>query len=162
GEKRKQKMYAFHKKFTSSSNKIVLKYRTSEQDSSEETITWTSTTTFTYSASSVSYAIGDEVEITQGVGGGLCAHITDIHFTGSTTVQVTIDETFTNATGTGKARFQKWIKLLPTQTSTTAQNLETAIGKQSTWIQFKVFMIFKVADELEFLELVNKFNQPNQ
>lgn len=114
------------RKFLAADDKIVFKYRVSEEDFTGGIITWTSTTTFTILNSSVDISnywtsgTGGEVEILAGVGSGLCAHITNaVNNAGTWTV--TIDETATGATSqTALGRFQKWVKVFPELTPTTA------------------------------------------
>ncbi|MFK5284045.1 hypothetical protein ACI3PL_31150, partial [Lacticaseibacillus paracasei] len=74
------------------------------------------TTTFTVPNSSIDLTsywtanTGAEVEITQGLGSVKCAHIINTSLAGGTWT-VTVDETFTSATGTSKARFAFWNKM---------------------------------------------------
>jgi hypothetical protein len=70
-----QKMTMRFKKFLDSSNKAVIKYRTTEQIPFEVTLTWASTTTFNTTTDLRSY-IGYEVEVLNGIGAGKVAHIT--------------------------------------------------------------------------------------
>ena len=144
-----QEMFIKFKKLLSSSDKIVVKYRTNDVASTEATITWSDTNTFTSTADLSAYAVGDEVEITRGVGAGKCAHITAIS-SNAGTYTVDLDETFTSASGTASARFQKWTKLK----SITSQNIQfdrAGISQKSPWIQFKVFAIHAGKDEIESL-----------
>lgn len=151
-----------HKKLSSSNSKIVVKYRTEEATPSEETITWVNTTSFTTTGSSVTggtVGVGDEVEITQGTGGGICSHITAISIS-SGTATVTVDETHTGVTtGTAKARFQKWKKAGTIQNQT-KQSATIGLHVVSEWIQFKVYMFFNGDDEIDSLILNNKPNNP--
>lgn len=110
-----------HRKFLDATDKIVFKYRISQETPVEGTITWVNTTSFTVSNSVCDVSqfwtsgTGGEVEILRGVGGGLCAHITNAVLAGGTWT-VTIDEVATGATTTtATARFQKWVKLEPAQ-----------------------------------------------
>jgi hypothetical protein len=144
-----------HKRFLDASDKFVLKYRVLDADSTEYSITWTSTTTFTYTASTIVPKVGNEVEVTQGTGSGVCAHITGIGFSGSTTVSVTIDETVTGATGTAKARVQNWIKLA-SFSDQTKDYREIGLKKSSPWIQFKLWFLFKGKDELNAIIIDNR------
>lgn len=150
------KTYLRFKRLLASTDKIVVKYRTKEEDSVESSITWVNTTSFTVTAANVpNLAMGDEVEVIQGTGSGKCAHVTAI--TGTTTYTVTVDETFTGVTtGTAKARFQKWTKLF----SETSQVKDYAMVNldpiRTTWIQFKVFMQFTGKNEVYDIKLDNK------
>ena len=151
-----QSVYLRFKKLFSSADSIAVKYRINEVPPMEATITWTSTTTFTTPANISAYAIGDEVEIVQGTGGGKCAHITAI--LNAAISEVTLDDTFTGATGTAKARFQKWIKAGQTFSNQTSNFEKFSMQPQkntATWIQYKVCMQFTGDDELNDLTVIN-------
>lgn len=155
------KIWMKYRKFLNSADEIVVKYRSTEVDPTEMTITWTSTTTFTTTdANMANYAVGDEVEITQGKGSGLCSHITAISLN-TGTYTITVDETYTGATsGTAKARLQKWIKA-GSITGQTKNYWEIPLSMgSSTWIQLKICLLFTGKDEFEEFLLVNKANQP--
>lgn len=116
------RLWSSFRRFLNSTDNIVFKYRNYEVAPLEATITWTSTLTFTTGTDITAYAptatdfngtTGGEVEIIQGTGGAVCAHITNISLNAGT-YTVTIDEVATGVTnGTAKARFQKWVKLNP-------------------------------------------------
>lgn len=148
-----------HRKYLDSDDKIVVKYRTTESDPTYANITWTSTTTFTTTTDISSYwtsGTGGEVEITQGPGGGVCAHITSI-VNNAGTYTVTIDEIATGVSNgnAAVARFQAWIKIA----ALTQQNLEhevNALGVSSERIQFKVVMHFTGDGEFHQMQVSNK------
>jgi len=154
-----QKVYVKYKKLLDSTDKIVLKYRTSEPVAVEGTITWVSTTQFTSTIDLSTYAVGDEVEVTRGTGGGQIEHITVISYS-NPTYTVTVENAVTGATGTGSARFQKWAKI-GTASNQTLDYSEFPIDKQSNWIQLKCVMYFTGKNELNELELVNKLYKPS-
>lgn len=115
------RLWGSYRRFLNSTDKIVFKYRNYEESPIEAIITWIDTQNFTtttditvYGPTAVGFngTTGGEVEIVQGTGGGVCAHITNI-VNNAGTYTVTIDEAATGASGTAKARFQKWIKLNP-------------------------------------------------
>lgn len=145
------------KQLASEDDKIQLKYRTTEAAATEATITWTSTTTFTTSTSFLGKE-GYEVEITAGVGAGKTAHITQVDVTGAT-YTVTLDETFTSATGTGKARVQNWTKGGTFTSDTVAQIADFMIDKTSTWLQVKVCLTVTGKFEIDNVFLINTTNQ---
>jgi len=153
-----QKIYATHKKLLDSTDRICLKYRTSESPAIEGAITWTSTTIFTSTLNLSSFAVGDEVEITSGTGGGQTEHITAISES-SGTYTVTLANAVTGATGTATARFQKWISL-GEQTSQEIDYKEFSIAKEGSWIQIKLVMYFTGDDELNYLQLVSATHIP--
>lgn len=147
-----QKLTARFRRFLSSNDKIVVKYRTEEDEPTEGAITWASTTTFTSAVTG--YAVGDEVEIIRGVGSGRCAHITDI--TGTT---YTLDETITGATTqTATARFQKW-KKIASYNAQTDEWWPFPLSVSSVWIQFKVWILWTGKNEIHDLTLSNKASQ---
>jgi hypothetical protein len=156
-----------YRNLLASTDKIVPKYRISEQDPVQATITWTSTTTFTVANASVvvsnywTAGIGGEVEILNGVGAGVCSHITGAVLNAGTWT-VTVDEVHTGATGTAIARFQNWKKISvidQTANNNEGQNSDT-ISESSIWIQFKVWMKFTGKDEIERLIITNTTNLP--
>src|SRR3990167_5245446 len=153
-----QKVYVRHRQLLNSTDKIVVKYRVEEDDPVEATITWVDTDTFTVTASAVpDLAVGDEVEVIQGDGSGKCAHVSS--FTGTTTLTVNLDDTFTGVTTrTAKARFQKW-KKCGEGTDQTVKFHQFPIGANNTWVQIKVCMQFTDENEIDDLLLVNKPNQ---
>ena len=150
-----------YKNYIDAAEKIVVKYRLSEFPPTEMAITWINSTSFTTNdANMLNYSVGDEVEITQGSGGGMCSHITQIiNVAGSFTV--TVDEIHTGVTtGTAKARFQYWKKsgvALNAVKQFEQFNLPTTAT--STWIQIKVFMIMDEGDEFEELAVINSVSQ---
>jgi len=146
----------------SSSNKIVAKYRLTDYNPIEATITWTSTTTFTTTTDLSAYwtsGTGFECEIVQGTGAGMCSHITSI--TGSGTYTVTVDEVHTGVTsGTAIARFQKWIKLgSVTDTTSTFKIMQFPASAASNFIQLKVWMIMYGSDELKEIDIQSVVSQ---
>lgn len=155
-----QKIYARFRRFLNATDKIIIKARTKEDKSTEATITYVNTTSFTVLASAFTTnpVAGDEVEILQGVGAGRTAHITAV--AGTTTLTITIDETITGATTqTAKARFQTWVKL----GSYNAQNddfckfpIQSNQLGSSPWIQFKVWFLWTGENELYDLIIANK------
>lgn len=149
-------IYAIIKKLLSSTDSIVIKYRTTDVEPVEGTITWLSTSSFTTTADLSTFVEGDEVEVLQGTGSGKCAHISTISGPTASTYTITLDDTYTGVTGTAKARFQKWAKLV----SSTDQNIqiiqsgvESVYGSVSPWVQFKVCMQFTGKNEFEYLLL---------
>ncbi len=115
-----------YRKFLNASDNLTLKYRYTEEAPTYIDITWVDTTHFTTATNPNDYwtsGTGGEVEILQGVGSGLCAHITSITGPSGGLYTVTIDETATGATTTtAKARLQKWIKAFPKDPVTTPAN----------------------------------------
>lgn len=150
------KIYVLHKPFLDTSDKIVVKYRTTYLAPTEATITWASTTGFTTTTSLSSYSVGDEVEILQGLGGGKCAHITALTVNDSG-YSVELDETFTGATGTSIARFQKWKKAGVINDTFDFSSVNMTVS--STYIQLKFCLQFTGEDEFIRARLINTPNQ---
>lgn len=149
-----QKAVVRYRQFLNSADKIVLKYRTTESASTEISIIWVSTTSFTTTTNVLAYT-GYEVEVIQGTGSGLCSHITLIS-NNAGTYTVTVDETYTGVTtGTAKARLQNWIKISSVSNQTTESNV-MQIGRSSERIQVKCCMQFTGEDELQELVILNK------
>lgn len=154
-----ERLWDIHKRFLTSTDKIVYKYRLIEEDPIQATITWTSTTTFTTTTDVSAYAptatgfngtTGGEVEVLQGTGSGSCTHISSITENAGT-YTVTLDTAVTGVTGTAKARFQKWIKLYPDVTGLVKSWESLAIGGSNTQIQIKCCMEF--TGDMEFHRL---------
>ena len=157
-----QTVFAKFKPLANTSDRIVLKYRVDEADPTPMNITYTSTTTFTTTdANMANYAVGDEVEITQGVGSGMCSHITVIT-NNAGTYTVTVDETHTGATTqTAKARLNKWIKMSELTSNTTARFVDEKfkIGATSPWVQLKVWMVWTGPRQIDEIQLQTKSSQ---
>lgn len=159
------RLWDIHKRFLTSTDKIVYKYRLIEEDPVLATITWTSTTTFTTTTNVSAYSptatgfngtTGGEVEILQGTGGGSCTHISSISELAGT-YTVTLDTAVTGVTGTAKARFQKWIKMYPDVTGLVKSYENVAIGANNTQIQIKCCMEF--TGDMEFQRFILTSNE---
>lgn len=153
-----QKIYLQYRQLLNATDRIVLKYRTTQVDPTEISIIWTSTTTFTTTdVNMANYAVGDEVEGTQGPGSGFCSHITAIS-NSSGTYTITVDDSFTGVvnTNTAKVRLQKWIKVPTIVNDQVSQFKELPLGPSTTWIQFKICMLFTGKDQFEYFYLVSQ------
>lgn len=156
-----QKLYLTHKLLLSATDRICLKYRTSEIPAIEGAITWTSTTQFTTTLDLSSFAVGDEVEGIRGGGAGQIEHITAISLNAGT-YTVTLANAVTGVplgNSTARARFQKWLSL-GEQTSQSIDFKEFPIMQQSSWIQIKMVMYFTGVDEVNYLQLVTEPHLP--
>jgi len=156
-----QKVFVLLRKFLTANDKIVVKFRTTDVAPTEATITWTATNTFTTTTDISAYwtaGTGGEVEILQGVGAGICSHITNISVSGGT-FTVTVDTAHLGATGTAKARFQAWIK-----SDSYASQLDTykdfSIGRKSNWVQLKIWGLWTGKNEIEKLIILNENSTP--
>lgn len=139
-------LWTSYRKFLESTDSFTVKYRNTEESSVSASITWVNTTSFTVLNSAIDISLywttgtGAEVEIINGTGGGLCAHITNaVNNAGTWTV--TIDETATGVTtGTAWARFQKWTKVYSPVTNASPYSwAQFALGTTSTpRIQYKI------------------------
>jgi len=152
-----QKIYVVYKLLLDSADKIVVKYKTTEDVELQATITWTDSNTFTTTTNVSAYVVGDEVQIIQGTGSGKSAHIKAISESGGT-YTVDLDETFTGASGTALAFFEKWKKAGKALQTEKKQwkSIATALKNQSPWIRFKVSMQFTGEDEIYKLRIINK------
>lgn len=131
------------KMFIKSDNKtggsIVVKYRTSEEFNWTGTGVWTSTTTFTSTDTDCAdLAVGDEIEILNGIGGGIITTIKTISFA-TPTYTITVDDTITGITATDDFYFKpnNFISL-GTISATDTGVKELPIGIDSEWIQFRI------------------------
>lgn len=144
------RLWAIYKRFKNETDRIVFKYRLTEDEPTIATITWTSTTTFTTTTNITAYwtsGTGGEVEILNGTGGGNCAHITNITENAGT-YTVTLDTVITGVTnGTAVARFQHWIKLFPEASGLVKSWTQMNIDAFNTEIQLKGFMTFTGSGE---------------
>lgn len=153
-----ERAYVSYRRFLDPTDSIIPKFRINEEEPTYANITWVNTTSFTTTTNVTAYGPetsngfngtqGGEVEFIQGVGSGLCAHILSV-VNNAGTYTVTIDETATGATTTtGKARFQKWIKLNPKDAQNQINSFSRyGIGQSNVRIQFKLCFTFKGNDE---------------
>lgn len=150
-----KKIYALYKKFTNTTSKIIIKYRTEEDTPTETVATWTDIDRFTSSVSLSSYGVGDEIHITQGWMSGFTAHIREV--SGSTYI---IDETLPSSVIglTSKANISHWIKAGETKEDDKMQfkPFNLIIKNTSPFIQFKVCMQFNGKDELNKLQIISQ------
>lgn len=156
-----QKLFLVTRKFFDVTEKIIVKYRTVDNDPVEAAITWVNNTSFTTTASVGSYVVGDEIQPIQGIGSGIPSHITAISLNAGT-YTVTVDTYYAGAsTQTGIVWFQTWKKLLST-TDSTIDYKEIPINAVSTWIKFKVWFNFIRYDEIESLLIASSPSQKIQ
>lgn len=150
------RVWASFRRFLNSADKIILKYRFDEEDPVLATITWVSTTQFTTSTDVSAYAptvspfdgtTGGEVEVLQGTGAGSCTHISAVSLNAGV-YTVTLDTAVTGVTGTAKARFQKWIKLLPEFTGQVLSYGSVDLNKNNIKVQIKCVLEWTGDDEL--------------
>lgn len=136
-----QKLWLVCEKLLNTGDSITIKYRTSKSiiTSFDQPGAWTSTTTFTTTATEFAdVESGDEIEIMTGEGSGLSATITNI--TGTYTV--TIDTVQPGASGNFLFRTANWTKI-DSLADLVQTFKEFSVGQQSSWIQFKVLMFGK-------------------
>lgn len=160
------RFYLKHKKLINASDKVVIKSRTNDDGYVEATITWTSTTTFTVPNSSVVVSnywtsdTGGEVEVIQGLGSCKCSHITNAVLAGGTWT-VTVDETYTGATGTSIARFSNWNKVGVTDNQVQQFHDFSIpdVDDNNTCIQFKLWILFTGANELQSMTVISKTHE---
>lgn len=149
-----QTLITRHRKLLDSGDIIWVKYRTSEVDPVEATITWVDTTHFTTSTNISAYE-GYNVEVIQGKGSGKHSKITSVA-SNAGTYTATLQETYTGCTsGTAKARFQYW-KESTNLADQTVQHFSAPILESTTWVEFLVAMQFTgKKDEIDDFILTN-------
>lgn len=155
-----QKVFIRNLQFLTSGDKITVKYRLYKVAPTELTLTAVSTTVFTTTTDVSSYAVGDELEFTQGQGSGQIAHILST-YPGSGTTFIELDEAITGVAvaGTSKGRLQHWVKIPNDVNSLTAKFKELSIGRNAPWVQLKVALTFTGKDEFEEADI---FSAPDQ
>lgn len=145
-----QKLFIKHSDLNTSLDKIVVKYRTSNnrtltkiKDGTDGIITWSDADTFTTTDPQWSAVqAGDEVEIIQGTGSGYLLHVDSISEAGGT-YTVNLDESVKNLTAakTGRAIASRWTKLTTLDNGIITNDdgySEIAVGVKSKQIQFKI------------------------
>jgi hypothetical protein len=154
-----KKIYAVYEKLLNSTDKIVVKYRTSNDVPTEATITWLDTDTFTTNDDISGYVAGNEVQVIQGTGSGKSAHISSISESGGT-YTVNLDDTFTGVTGTARALFSKWIKAgeITDANPKNWQALTTPMGNTNPYMQYKVCMQFTGKNEMYKTRVISSPN----
>lgn len=155
--------------FTSELDKIIIKYRTVDDmrqfvNMQEWDMTWTSTTTFTSTEIGWEDAEkGDEVEVLQGAGAGLLAHIIDISKNVGT-YMITLDDIYNNYTSgdVGRAIFRNWKKWKTISYGDSNANqhfLSDHIGANGKFLQLKI-ELRGVRTRIEELLVDNVFRLP--
>ncbi len=158
-----QNINLIFRKFLNSGDYMETKYRVSEVEPVEATITWASTTTFTTTTDISAYlpsgwTTGYEVEVMNGIGAGICTHITAISLNAGT-YTVTVRDTITSASGTAKARFQFW-KTIGIRNDQYDSKDQNGMGDISSWVQFKIWMKWTGRNEIERLIITNNNTVP--
>jgi len=143
-----KKLFIKYKNLIDTTDKIVVKYRSSEKNylpikltaDNTNAVTWTSTTTFTSDNANMQYAeIGDEVFVLTGNGAGCLAHIDDISENAGT-YTVTLDEAVTGVSNGNRSAISidNWSKLDTIDYTNTDGFQEIPIGINGKWFQLKV------------------------
>lgn len=153
-------MWTRFRRFMTSGSQIILKARgtrslyLANRRPLSATITWTSTTTFTITlaAGDDALAVGDEVEVLNGVNAGYLAHITIISGAHAAVQTITIDETVTTNSSTSTAKFDRWKKLGVISTTTKYEE-SIPIGIDSSFLQIKA-EFRGIASEMEFNDFI--------
>lgn len=158
------KLFAVYRRFvTPATDRIIFKYRNYDTPAFEGTITWTGNSSFRIAADMSLWGVGDEVEITQGSGGGLTSRITSMA-NNSGTYTIAVDESYPNVTGTSKARFQHWIKcgtidgtnVVSSGTLGSVVPANSGTGSTGDWIQVKACIVSTGNNELLSIIGINK------
>ena len=153
-----------YKRFVTAANRIVVKARgvwpmqTVSGLPIQLAGTWTSTTTFTATNLDTSddIAVGDEIEVLNGVNAGVLAHITTISGAQGAVQTFTIDETVISSTATFSVRFERWRKLAEISSATKYEDVAN-IGISGSFVQFKV-ELRGVPREMEIESLIVNYH----
>ena len=154
-------------------DKIRIKYKTSDRlgypkcsvqygNSANWYATWTNTTTFTTKLDLSDAQVGDEIEITGGVGAGHIAHIsTATNNAGTWTV--VLDEAFPFVVANDIMFFNidNWTYLTEINSTNTLGYYDTTIGSNGKFIQFKIEMR-GIGVTIEELQIDNKYLLPSR
>lgn len=148
-----QKIVAGIRGLNLDTDKVVIKYRTSERfglpppviNATTGFATWTNATTFTVNTAGKdvrSARVGDEVEFIRGAAAGYSAHITAIDDSTSTWT-ITLDESIPDIAASDTSDFyvQNWTKLATiTNDSRDIPDsfADVPVGATGSWIQFKI------------------------
>lgn len=159
-----QKIYIKYRKFLDDTANITVKYRTTKDvPTVVSAAVWNSSTSFTKNDASIAnYAVGDEVEVLTGNGGGDIAKITQITLSGSD-YTVILDQAIigVSALDVSDIRLQKW-RELPVITDANTQFKELSIPQynKDTEIQFKIILNWTDKEnELREVLVVNETEQ---
>ena len=136
-----KEVYAVYDEILNASDKIVVKYRTREKNSTDATGYWIDSLTFTTTDDVSDFEAGDEVTIVEGVGAGQAMEIDSIEASSSTyTVKVKANPL--SATGTSTALFENWKKFGEVSNETNKQYTQFTLRENnvSPWVQLKVEM----------------------
>lgn len=158
-----QRIIVKYNRLASSSDKIILKYRTVKPwiVNYEVTATWTSQTTFTASGFGDAL-VGDEVTVCTGYGAGDVAHITNISVNAGV-YTVTLDNPIIGVSNgnSGRVIIDRWIKLREHSGGGQEQFIDAvpSFNNQDTRCQFKIVAKLTQPDELYEIVVVNKTDQ---
>lgn len=152
---------ALYKKLITSTDKIILKYRTRIDVPLDVNITWADINILTTTTDVSSYVIGDEIQCLQGSGSGKSFHIQSISESGGTYTIILDDSMPSGVIGlTGVVRFSKW-KKLGEVTYTDEQQYKTFTPKEqnvSPMIQVKSCFQFTGENEADALFIKSENN----
>ena len=157
-----QKIILKYRKMLDTTDKILVKYRTTKDiPITEQNVEWDSDTQFT-ATSFAGVEVGIEAEILNGNGSGAVAHVTAItDNTGSFTI--TLDNNIIGVTAgdISDVRFQKWNQL-PEITANDFQFTDLPVPQynKDTEMQFKIVMNWtNIENELREVIVVNETDQ---
>lgn len=146
-----------YRQLLNSADRIIVKKRTVELAPVYIDITWNDTSSFHTSTDMTAYDDTDyEVEIIQGVGSGRSFNIKNI--SSNNPWKVNIDGVMTGATGTAKARLQKWQKVVVIDNQDTESDV-TELDDISMRVQLKVILQFTGEGEFYELVLINQAHE---
>jgi hypothetical protein len=144
------------RKMLSATDKITVKYRTSEDAPVYATFTWDNTHQLT-TVTNVAAYVGAEIEFIAGSAAGMCAHISAVSGAGPYTITLDQDMTL-NTTDyiqpTSYAKIQTW-KNVSSFNEVTQQFKSLALGVMDTKIQLKVCFTATGRNEIDDVLLIN-------
>lgn len=152
------------KKLENSTDRIVVKYRTSKDSTLYNTAgyiggiaaSWSDTDTITTTDSGASVVVADqELEILVGKGAGAIAHVSSVTEAGGT-YTINLDEAIPSASGNLAFRVMNWTKLGEISSQTIDKQIYK-IAKRTKWVQLKV-ELRGTATSPEIEELLLEFN----
>lgn len=157
-----QKIVLKYRKLLDTTDKILVKYRTTKDiPITEQNVVWDSDTQFT-ATTFTGVEVGMEAEILNGNGAGAVAHVTAITDNGSD-FTITLDSSIIGVTAgdISDVRFQKWNQLSEI-TANDFQFTDLSIPQynKDTEMQFKIVMNWtKLQNELREVIVVNETDQ---
>lgn len=132
-----QDIVAYVDKFKNSTDKLIIKFRTSEDDPVYVTGRWSADDILRSDTDMTGVSTGDEVEILRGKGAGLLSKITSL----TNNNRMVLKDTISGMSGTCTFRVQKWKEINRIDDQTTFVKNMTIGSNTGGWVQYRVFMV---------------------